>query len=420
MVSKTTKTWFWVLLAALFVLHLSLFFANNKYHLVHALKGQFENALQNATKGDAKKYSDELNNLQEAVTNDKFKPKEIAAIFNDFKTAWTKSTLSPDDCKKFQESLDKAYKPLLDEALPVATNQAIATFGIFMVIFFFARLAIFTTLLRDPISNPAALQSLAQPSTPAPQPPFSLSRTQIAIWITVIGCLYLHLVFWKQGPFDGIISQTALLLMGISAGTLAGAAIIDTSETEQGIPRSQNTVSKNFFYDILSDNNGISIHRFQNLVWTIIAIMVYFYRYNHDPAATKLPELDATLVALTGISSATYLTLKTRENVAPADMIKNLKLQFILEAGLDAAILSAINSAGFEIVNVKDNNANIYKVVSGASKLEYIIDAIKPGSYTLTAEARITVNSTAVNFSSTFNGLIDGKTNPLPIPLKKA
>ncbi len=117
----------------------------------------------------------------------------------------------------------------------------------------------------------------------------------------------------------GEINNTALILMGISAGTFAVGAVMDTTEIQQGVIRHQEAQpSINFFRDLLTDNNGISVHRFQNLVWTIVAIMVYFYRYSNPPKNNfnDLPTLDSTLLALTGISNATYLTLKTRENVS--------------------------------------------------------------------------------------------------------
>ena len=61
--------------------------------------------------------------------------------------------------------------------------------------------------------------------------------------------------------------------MGISVGTTFAAGTIDNNQNP--ITRHQNEPSAGFFIDILSDENGISIHRFQNVVWTIIAICLY-------------------------------------------------------------------------------------------------------------------------------------------------
>jgi hypothetical protein len=144
--------------------------------------------------------------------------------------------------------------------------------------------------------------------------PFSLSRTQIFIWTLIIAGCYLYLQFCRAcnictNPID--INSTALLLMGISAGTATAGAMIDSSQ--DGNDRHQNEPSSGFIKDILSDDNGISIHRFQNVLWTFICIGIYVYKTWHC-AQCALPDLDSTLIGLTGISSATYALMKVREN----------------------------------------------------------------------------------------------------------
>ncbi|RAJ91024.1 hypothetical protein LX87_05365 [Larkinella arboricola] len=75
--------------------------------------------------------------------------------------------------------------------------------------------------------------------------------------------------------------------------------------------------SQGFFADILSDDNGINLHRFENVTWAFIAILVYLYKVSLITKGCELPELSDTLLALTGISSATYLVLKSKENDPP-------------------------------------------------------------------------------------------------------
>ena len=105
--------------------------------------------------------------------------------------------------------------------------------------------------------------------------------------------------------------------MGIFAGTAVAASVIDKAEISDNRPRHQNTPSEGFFIDILSDDNGISLHRFQNLAWTIIAMTVYLYKVLQVTTGCQLPELSDTLLALTGISNATYLVLRSKENDPP-------------------------------------------------------------------------------------------------------
>jgi hypothetical protein len=106
--------------------------------------------------------------------------------------------------------------------------------------------------------------------------------------------------------------------MGIFAGTAITSSMIDKNEINDNRPRHQNRPSQGFFVDILSDAGGISLHRFQNFTWTLIAIIIYLYKVFQIQTGCDLPELSDTLLALTGISSATYLVLKTKENNPPA------------------------------------------------------------------------------------------------------
>lgn len=195
--------------------------------------------------------------------------------------------------------------------------------GLFLLFFFI--LAYRSNMLRDEIDNPAAFvthavilnsakyKGMAYDDIPRP---FSLARTQFALWTVVIASVYLyHLLCMKNcPPLTMANSTTTLALLGISAGTTGMANIIDKSKVSTGsiLPRHQNEPSQGFFYDILSDESGISIHRFQNVVWTVAAIVIYLAKASSGGCA--LPELDGTLLTLSGISSAAYLGLKVNEN----------------------------------------------------------------------------------------------------------
>ena len=72
--------------------------------------------------------------------------------------------------------------------------------------------------------------------------------------------------------------------------------------------------SDSFFIDVLSDPSGnINIHRYQIFIWTIILGLVFIYKVL---VTFKMPEFDTTLLALQGISSGTFLALKTQEKPA--------------------------------------------------------------------------------------------------------
>jgi hypothetical protein len=68
--------------------------------------------------------------------------------------------------------------------------------------------------------------------------------------------------------------------------------------------------SEGFLRDLLTDVNGVSFHRFQMVVWTIV-LGIFFVTNVYQNLA--MPEFDKTLLALTGISAGTYLGFKIPE-----------------------------------------------------------------------------------------------------------
>ena len=195
---------------------------------------------------------------------------------------------------------------------------------IVLIIVLFAILACYSNILRDEVSdcdefykNAQRLQQKQKFRFVNKNCPFSLTKVQFGIWTVIISSSYIYLSLCKGNCADGPINKTALILMGIYAGTAAATSIIDKREISDNRPRHQNAPSEGFFIDILSDDNGISLHRFQNFVWTIIAIVVYLYKVSMIRTGCVLPELSDTLLALTGISSATYLILRSKENDPP-------------------------------------------------------------------------------------------------------
>lgn len=185
----------------------------------------------------------------------------------------------------------------------------------------FVVLSVYSNILRDEISNCDEFDANAQQLQKKSKwklvdktAPFSLTKVQFGLWTVIISSVYIYLALCKGDCSETSINKTALVLMGIFAGTAVASSMMDKSEMNDNRPRHQNTPSQGFFIDILSDDNGISMHRFQNVAWTIIAITVYLYKLSQVITGCQLPELSDTLLALTGISNATYLVLKSKEN----------------------------------------------------------------------------------------------------------
>lgn len=189
------------------------------------------------------------------------------------------------------------------------------------IICLFFVLARYSNILRDEVNdceefdaNAKLIQQAQRSKLVDKRNPFSLTKVQFGVWTVIISSSYIYLSLCKGDCAEGPINKTALVLMGIFAGTAVASTIQDKKEIDENRPRHQNSPSRGFFIDMLSDDTGISLHRFQNLVWTMIAMTVYLFKVTKITTGCALPELSDTLLALTGISSATYLVLRSKEN----------------------------------------------------------------------------------------------------------
>lgn len=197
--------------------------------------------------------------------------------------------------------------------------------------------------------------------------PYSLGRVQMAFWFVLVVTSFL-LIWLITGEY-GTITSSTLVLIGIGAGTALGATLVDNSkfstaatqtadyEAEKtmlanrineikssladanNLPPNERDLqaeldtkqarlfavssmldqlraqpltpaSQSFFRDILSDNGGVSFHRMQIVVWTIV-LGIIFVNSVYD--RLSMPEFSGTLLALMGISSGTYLGFKGTE-----------------------------------------------------------------------------------------------------------
>jgi hypothetical protein len=197
--------------------------------------------------------------------------------------------------------------------------------------------------------------------------PFSLGRCQMAWWfVLVVGGF--SFIFLVTGSWHTITGAT-LALLGISATTFLGAAAIDSdhitatgttlkeltarkaelqaqaaellrqiampgigqegqaeaqrqlvlnqgeqNSLERRIPPAQvaaePAISRGFIHDVLGDGRGQSFHRLQMAVWSIVLGVLFVNQVWHRLA---MPEFDATLLGLLGISNGTYLGFKFPE-----------------------------------------------------------------------------------------------------------
>jgi hypothetical protein len=152
---------------------------------------------------------------------------------------------------------------------------------------------------------------------------YSYSRTQLLWWsLIIISCLVIDIAL--TGKVSDILSPGCLTLLGISAGTTVAGRVIDNSQNnDPSVTLHQHTPSEGFWMDILSDQQGISIHRFQAVLFNIAFGLAFISQFITSIPATDifgstitLPDFDTTTLGLIGISSATYVTLKFNENLS--------------------------------------------------------------------------------------------------------
>jgi hypothetical protein len=145
--------------------------------------------------------------------------------------------------------------------------------------------AVRTDMLRD------------RATTEGIRPPYSLGRTQMAWWFFLV-VLSFGFIWLVTGDRD-TIPPSVLGLMGISAATAVVASVTSRDESEA------QRASAGWWRDLVSDEHGsVALERLQVIVWTIVLSGVFV---TSVVWYLSMPDFNATLLALMGISSGTYL-----------------------------------------------------------------------------------------------------------------
>lgn len=245
----------------------------------------------------------------------------------------------------------------VEHSLIVISKPRLWIFVSFFALTFvlFMRLAINSSIIRDPC-----------PGLEVEQMTYSLGRTQMAFWFFIVTVSFV-LIWMITGDLDSL-TDSALGLIGISAATALSATVVDSSkrkpaesklqvlEKEKAVLQTRlnelgqqiaatpppanssalikETAQKNarllqvnneiedltdsmkplksegFLLDILTDADGISLHRFQIAIWTIVLGIIFTVSTYNNLA---MPEFNDTLLALMGISGGTYIGFKFPE-----------------------------------------------------------------------------------------------------------
>jgi hypothetical protein len=154
-------------------------------------------------------------------------------------------------------------------------------------------------------------------AVPVLKRPYNLSLFQMAFWFFFVVVAYVF-IYMIADELD-TITDSVLVLLGIGAGTALGASLIDQNkqpaagQASTAVPpeAGKPVETQGFLNDLLNDESGsLSLHRFQLFVWTLVLGVIFVGSVYRRLA---MPEFSATLLALMGISSGTYLGFKVPE-----------------------------------------------------------------------------------------------------------
>lgn len=150
--------------------------------------------------------------------------------------------------------------------------------------------------------------------------PFSYARVQLFWWTVIILSCYI----WFYAAYNVLLplNSTVVILLGSGLAVFIFGKAIDNSQIEKNnkhVPTRHQDIndSKGFLTDILSDDNGVSIHRMQAVAFNII-FGLGFIGYFFSSMATKhlypFIEFEPWQFSLLGVSAIGYLGVKANEN----------------------------------------------------------------------------------------------------------
>ena len=151
---------------------------------------------------------------------------------------------------------------------------------------------------------------------------FSLSRCQLAWWFFIILAAWLFL--WITTSSRETLNNTALIVAGIGSATAISGAVagkVRDSVTNSSLAAVNLQMNERpapfrrgfgaWLYDLLADNDTVGFHRFQLVVWNVVLGAVFLGQTWSD---FTMPEFNATLLGLLGLSAATFVGMKMTPN----------------------------------------------------------------------------------------------------------
>lgn len=200
----------------------------------------------------------------------------------------------------YLEDIDKAQK---------LSWVLILAFLVFFVLIIF----VYKSLIKDDISNLTDNEAIVAC--------YSFSKTQFAFWTFIVLASYIYI--WRIAGDLETLNNTALILLGITSATITTSNLISKKEEKDAKPGKETAnlldfrgkhpddPKSYFLEDILSDSNGISMHRLQAVVFNLVFGVAFLQAVITDYA---MPDFTETQLILLGLSNGTYAFLKSSEN----------------------------------------------------------------------------------------------------------
>jgi hypothetical protein len=127
--------------------------------------------------------------------------------------------------------------------------------------------------------------------------PWSASRVVFAWWLAI--CTGCYLFLWAMKAEMDVLTGSAPLLLGLNGGTLLAASFVGSGRVLRK--------SRSFLEDIVSEGGEAEVSRLQMLVWNGVLGVIFIWQ---SIANWQMPEFDANLTTILGISSTAYVSYK--------------------------------------------------------------------------------------------------------------
>lgn len=142
---------------------------------------------------------------------------------------------------------------------------------------------------------------------------YSLARVQLLWWtVIVLSCFSIKFGYSVVIPN---LDQSVLYLLGIGTGTITVSKLMSDSKSRNPTEEYIRSTGKSggLFFDILDDGSGISVHRFQAVLFNIIFGFTFLNQF-FSTSSYLMPSFTNEQLALLGLSSSTYLFMKNSES----------------------------------------------------------------------------------------------------------